>query len=150
MDKQKNKGPIFKENIDDENFDLDDEHCNLNNQGNKKNQIKYKQKIFLFDLCNNLYSLLNSYIKIDDRLRCIGYSEILYGPLSFNSIKYDHHIKCFINQFLDELDNIHKEMEIKKFQIIDNDNDEFNTLKSLNSKKIYSRISYCIEKWYVY
>ena len=108
-----------------------------------------KNAVWILDIYDELYILLNEYTKIDDRLRYLGISDIMYGRRSSYSIKYDEQIVCFIDVFLDKILQITKSLKKKKQYIINDDKEEFERLLSLNKDRIYSRIAFCLEKWYL-
>lgn len=134
---------IIREVVNDEIGILDED---TNNQNTNHQNTK---KFWISDMYDNLYETLDFYIIIDDRLKCISMSEILNSPFSLNTIAYDNTILDFINDFINIIDSQYEIMKRKEIEIMENDRQEFNKLLSLNKNKIYSRISYCIEKWYI-
>ena len=96
-----------------------------------------------------MYELLDFYTKNDDRLKYISTVDLLFGGCSVRNIKNDEIILDFIEEFLDKLDKICEIIRKKQLEIIEDDQDEFDSLMSLNKKQMYSRIAFYIEKWYV-
>ncbi len=141
-DKDKNRPTSVgtsKDNSDNiELYEEDDENNSVSNK-----------KIWIFDIFDNLYSLFDKFIEIDDRLKWVSLFDILNGPFSFKSIKNDESIKEFIDTLLESIVDIKKWMENKRLEILDDDKNEFSTLISLNRKEIYSRIAYIIHKKYI-
>jgi hypothetical protein len=106
-----------------------------------------KKRIWMMDISDEFFDLKEYYLKIEYRLKWVDMNDILYGPRSIYPIRYDEHINEFINDFMVLLDSILNRIKRKKLVIIQDDEFEFNRLKSLNGKKIYSRIAFCLQKW---
>ena len=141
---------IIKEDKTNDNLEnLDDEILKAE-ENLEENRINLTiKRIWLYNIYDNLYDLLTIYIQKDDRLKWLSTFDIICGPYSFNLINYDHLINDFIEEFLDQLDEIYIKIKNKKLEIADDDRLEFEKLMTLNNKKIYSRIAYCFEKRYL-
>ncbi len=117
-------------------------------KGEDKGGINHHQqhhsKIWMSDIIDEFYDLLDYYSNIDDRLKWIGVSNILYGPRSSYSIIYDKDIREFIGKFTGLVVTVTNKMNRKKLEIVQDDRQEFNRLMSLNHKKIYSRIAFVL------
>ncbi len=115
----------------------------------RSNNIDYEHKIWISEFFDDFDDLLNHYSKIDNRLRWLGISDILYSPRSSYLIKHDKFIIEFIDEFMIELDYLLNMIKRKKLSITEDDQTEFDRLFSLNKDKIYSRISFSLEKRFV-
>lgn len=133
-DSQVTVGDIKEDVVDHEEFE------------DVKPQSNYKKSLWMLDINDNFSGLIDEYIKIDDRLRWIGMFDILYGRQSCYGIRYDSDIVNFIEELLNEIDKLVNHMNKKNLHIIEDDKDQFERLLSLNRKKIYSRIAFCLEK----
>lgn len=82
--------------------------------------------------------LMVSYSKKDDRIRWICMGDLMHGPMSYCVINCDEHINEFIDEFINELVWIkRKNGEIENYQ------------SEFNRNRMYSRISFCLKKWYI-
>jgi len=126
---------------------LEEENCDFEDDKQYHN-YSYKNKLWIVNIIDDLCDIISFYIKIDNRLKWIGLDDIIYGSKSRFQIKFDNHIHDFINIFLNKLDEYHKCIKNKRLEIKD-DNQIFETLMSLNSQNIYSRIAFCLEKRYL-
>ncbi len=141
MDKDKYEIKVNKFIPEDESFDLV-EDVNDYVHGYSK------QKIWISEIYDDLYLLLNSYIIMDDRLKWVNISDIMYSPFSDKPIKNDYYIQEFINILLDELKYISELVQNKKLEILEDNLLEYESLIILNKNKIYSRIAYVFEQRY--
>ncbi len=107
------------------------------NQKEEPRTRTYKKVLWLSDITDNFNYLKNYYSGIDYRLKWIDMSDILYGSYSDYKISHDNDINEFISKFLNEIDYLKKKCQLVENRI------------NLNRKKVYSRISYCIQKRYV-
>jgi hypothetical protein len=139
-----------KDDLEDEiKEDHSQEHIQEHIQEHSQEDSQDQQNIvWISDIYDILYPILNKYAKTDNRLRWVRMSDIMYGYRS-KYIKYDIHIKCFIEEFLDEIVKIKKSLRKKNKYIINDDKEEFERLSSLDNEQIYSRIAFCLEKKYL-
>ena len=140
-DKEDKEDKNDKEKLKEDDDEFEDEKY--------RNSSNYQNKIWMFEILDDLHDLLNYYVDSDYRLKWVGISDILYGPGSCNMIKYDDDINEFIYEFLNEIDELFDQMERKNLEIAEDDQLEFERLMTLNKEKIYSRIAYCLETWFI-
>jgi len=145
MSKKNDKIDNKIEEIKIEEIKEQDENSEDNKEENFNNKID--NKIWILDIFDEIDNLLNLYIEREDRLKWLKISDILYGKESYNKILYDLDIKEFISEFLLLVKHTKNKMSAK--QIDKNDQCDFDKLISLNNEKIYSKISFCIETWYI-
>jgi hypothetical protein len=121
----------------------EDEQVQYHNhtQDNNHAHISDIKKLWLSDIYDNLQELLDYYTEIDDRLKWIGISNILHSRRSSYQIIDDNIVNEFIDKFLEEV------FYLRKKHVINEDQDEFEKLLSLNKEIIYSRMAFCFEKW---
>lgn len=147
---------------DDDNYDnnwtkdtteLYDENevCNFFGEFTRDSKEKdIRKRIWISDIYDRLYHLLNYHINYGEyRLKVVGVSDILSGKYIFKNIKYDQNIIDFINDFLEEIENILDEIKTYKLYISEEDMYEFNNICSLHENKLYYRISYCFNKHFI-
>jgi hypothetical protein len=151
------KGELVKE---DTNEDVKEDKEDLHREDNvdyydetegshQHHHYHYKNALWMSDISDDFYDLLNYYSEIDDRLKWVNMTDILYGRRSNYKLSYDSDINEFIDKFLDEIDYLLSFMKRKKHHIIEDDCDDFERLISLNREIIYSRIAFCLQKWYI-
>jgi hypothetical protein len=110
------------------------------NQADKRSEY-----VWILDIYDELYEIIQHYASIDPRLEWISMADIIYGRSSYYIIKHDQSINEFISVLLNEIVKIFR--RIKRIKRRENDQVEFDRLFSLNKKAIYSRIAYCLGKW---
>jgi hypothetical protein len=116
---------------------------------NNDKKIVHVEKIWIADIYDGVSILVTQYSKMDERLKWFGIVNLIKGPLLSIPIKHDEYINKFINDFLDMLDNISKDVSKNKLEVRDDEKNEYNRIMSLNRPTIYSRISHCINKRYI-
>ena len=126
-----------------------DKSYNEEDGNDKYRENDYKNALWISDIHDDFYGILDDYSYSDDRLKWVGMSDILYGRRSNYQIMYDEVIVQFIDEFVEQIESLVKYMKKKKLHIIEDDREEFERLLSLNEDIIYSRIAGCLEKWYV-
>jgi len=130
---------------------IDKEYNYLEDDITNENVEEGVQKcIWLCDLYSDLSDLLTFYSDNDNRFKYITLSDIFGGCRSSRKIFNDSIINEFIDDFLKTLGKFTDKVKNKKLiPKGEDDLSEWNKLSNLNADKIYSRISYCIYKYYL-
>lgn len=135
-----------RENFQEEDG-LKEEEIKEDSREDTKEELN-KNYIWISDIYSDYLTLLDYYSELDKRLKWVGISDILYGRKSIYKLNYDENILQFVDDLLFEIDKLSKNVVKKNFQLIQEERDEYNRLMNLNKNIIYSRISFCIHKWF--
>lgn len=131
-----------KEGLEDDFENVEDEKYNEHHGVSKY--------IWISDVYDELYELLDYYSEIEHRLKWVSMVDIMYGPRSYKTIPYDEDIQDFADELFDLIYEIFQRIKNKKLVIRDDDKHEFDSLETLNRDDIYSRIICGLEQWFVF
>lgn len=91
---------------------------------------KISDYIWISDVYDELYELIDYYSEIDPRLKWVCMVDIMYGNRSYYPIKYDEEIREFIDELLGEIDGILQRIKKRKLVPREDDQEEFDRLFS--------------------